>query len=189
MRIEPLDARTVKVVLSRADMEELCLCYEEMDGENPDTRKILAALIRQVEEASEVELSGSRLFVEAYPYADGGCILYMNALDPPGRKKRRIGFDTPLIYAFSDLNILAALAARINRELGHLILESSLYFLEGEYYLLLYTYCRLEGRIAKLLNEYGRYEGKGAVRSAFIREHGKELLRSGAAQAIERFLR
>lgn len=192
LKIEPLDDKTVKVVLSKNDMEGYRLTYEEMDYNNPDTRRVILRLIEQIKKEVAIDLSQGKLFIEAFPYADGGCILYVNVLDvekagtPPG--KHRTSFDTPLIFAFDNLDSLAALSGRLNRRYSHVILKNSLYYMEGSYYLMIYTYFKMDSQITHLLNEYGRFAGKGAVRSSFIQEHAKELLKADASQTIERTL-
>ena len=192
MKIEPLDDKTVKVVLSRLDMESFQLTYEEMDYKSPETKRIILKLIDEIKKESDIDLTKGKLFIEAFPYADGGCILYVNVMEAPKKesaaKKYKTSFDTPLIYVFHDLDSLAALSERLNNRYGHVILKNSLYLYEGQYYLMIYTYFKLDSQISHLLNEYGVFFGKGSVASAFIREHAKELLRQDAIQTIEDYL-
>lgn len=194
MKIEPLDDKTVKVVLSKVDMDGFQLTYEEMDYKNPETKRVILKLIDEIRNQVDIDLSQGKLFIEAFPYADGGCILYVNVLDltraadPRSPRKHRTSFDTPLIFVFDDLSSLAALSVRLNARYSHVILRNSLYLLDQKYYLMIYTYFKMDNEITHLLNEYGRFYGKGAVRSSIIKEHAKELLKSEATETLEKYL-
>ena len=190
MKIEPLDEKTIKVVLSRRDMEGFQLTYEEMDCQNAGTKRVIRRLLDEIREQADLDLSRGRLYIEAFPYADGGCILYVNLLEsaPAGRAGRKTSFDTPLVFAFDSLDTLTALAARLERQYGHVILKNALYLMEGRYYLLIYTYFKMDAQLTHLLNEYGSFVGKGAVPSALIQEHARELIPSDAAQVLTRYL-
>lgn len=187
MKIEPLDDKTVKILLSKEDMESFQITYEEMDYKKADTKRVLLSLIDAVKKESSIDLSKGRLYIEAFPYADGGCILYVNLLGPAGQThppKHKTSFDTPLIYRFDGLPALCAAAKRLNGRYGHAILKNALFRLDGSYCLSLYTYFKLDDPISRLLGEYGQYFGKGAVASALLREHGQELLAQDAIQTI-----
>lgn len=189
MKIEPLDDKTVKIVLTRPDMEAYCLTYEDMDYKNPDTKRVILHLIEEVKKQASIDLSSEKLFIEAFPYADGGCILYVNILEGSSpAKKRKPGFDTPLVFAFDRLEDLVSLSARLNRQYGHIILKNALYLQENRYILLLYTYFKMDQQILHLLNEYGTFLGKGAITASLIREHSRELIQNNAIQTLEKHL-
>ena len=46
----------------------------------------------------------------------------------------------------------------------------------------------MDAQLTHLLNEYGSFVGKGAVPSALIQEHARELIPSDAAQVLTRYL-
>lgn len=181
MKIEVIDENTMKVLLSRRDMERFRITFDELGGQNEGTIRLLEEICAQ----SELEITRGRLLIEAFPYADGGCILYLNRMAPP---RRRASFDTPLVFAFDSLDTLTALAKRLESQYGHVILKDALYFMNGTYYLLIYTYFKMDAQLAHLLNEYGSFVGKGAVPSAMVKEHARELIPSDAAQTLLRYL-
>lgn len=191
MKIEPLDDKTVKVVLSKIDMDSFKLTYEEMDYKKPDTRRVILKLIDEIKKEVDIDLSQGKLFIEAFPYADGGCILYVNILEqaksPSGAAKKN-SFDTPLIFVFDNLASLCAIASKLNKRYSHVILKNSLFLLEDRYYLLLYTYFKMDDQLTQILSEYGQFAGKGSVRSSLIKEHAKELIHSDALRVIEQYL-
>jgi len=42
----------------------------------------------------------------------------------------------------------------------------------------------MDDQLSRLLNEYGQYYGKGAIMSAVIQEHAKELISSDALEKL-----
>jgi hypothetical protein len=56
--------------------------YESLSSKNPDTKRLLSHVLRTVklDKSAGVDFSGERLFVEAFPRPDGGCMLYISCL-------------------------------------------------------------------------------------------------------------
>lgn len=190
LKIELLDDKTVKVLLSKVDMTAYNLSYEEMDYKNPQTKRVILKLIEEIKKEVKINLSTGKLFIEAFPYADGGCILYVNLLDAGkadalSQKKLKPGFDTPLIFVIDDLNYLGVLSNRLVTRYSHIILKSALYLWESNYYLLLYTYFKMDSEIIKLIGEYAKLYGKGNVQSAIVKEHAKELITNDAIAMLD----
>lgn len=190
MKIELLDDKTVKVLLSKIDMKSLNLCYDEMDYKNPQTKRVLLKLIEEIKKEVAINLNAGKLFIEAFPYADGGCILYVNVLEATKgmqehQKKAKSGFDTPLIFSFDDIDSLAKLSSRLNARYSHIILKSSLYLWDSRYFLMLYTYFKMEAELVHLISEYGKAYSKGSTQSAIIMEHAKELITADAVSIID----
>lgn len=194
MKIELLDDKTVKVVLSNADMVQFNLTYDEMDYKNPDTKRVILQLVDQIKREVSVDLSTGKLFIEAFPYADGGCILYVNLLDissskaKQGSHKYKTSFDTPIIFCFKDVSALAGLSKRLITKYGHIILKNALYLDQDKYYLLIYTYFKMDDQLLHLLTEYGQFYGKGSLVSSIIQEHAKELIASEALETLSECL-
>lgn len=188
--MERFDDKTVKVVLSLADMKELELSYDDLDYARPETQKALNRIIRRVNAELSINLLASKLFVEAYPYADGGCILVINKIqqDRPSQTKYKLGFDTPIIYRVKDLAALSSLSKRLASTHLHIITKSSLYLAGNEYVLMLYTYFKMDDALNMLLSEYGTYIGKGVLASAIIKEHHQELIAQNAIETLENCL-
>lgn len=77
MKIEIVDEKTIKVSLSKADMDSLNVCYDELDYKNPLTKKMIVSVLDIIKSRCDLNLSEEKLFIEAFPYIDGGCILYI----------------------------------------------------------------------------------------------------------------
>ncbi|MCL2036111.1 MAG: adaptor protein MecA [Oscillospiraceae bacterium] len=89
MQIDVLSQNTLKLTLSRLDMFDLDIKYESLSGKNPDTKRLLSQVLRTVklDKSSGVDFSGERLFVEAFPRPDGGCMLYISSLTEDSKNK------------------------------------------------------------------------------------------------------
>ena len=100
MQIDVLSQNTLKLTLSRLDMFDLDIKYESLSGKNPDTKRLLSHVLRTVklDKSSGVDFSGERLFVEAFPRPDGGCMLYISCLEEE-RSREAYPSRSPLRYA------------------------------------------------------------------------------------------
>lgn len=192
MKIEKLDSKTVKVSLSSYDLENFHITYEEMDYSDDNTKRAILSIVRQIKSQTGLPVDTVKLFIEAFPNEDDGCILYINLMNPIGKndplKQERYSFDTPLILGFDDLETLTDASHRVLHDFGHLIIKSALYLYEDKYRLLLYTYCKMEKKIISLLKEYGVYMGKGSILCAFIKEHSKPICKERALETIVKYL-
>lgn len=191
LKIEIIDEKTIKILLSVEDMQEFHLTYEQMDYNDTVTRKAILSIVQKIRQDTTVDLEMNKLFIEAFPDTSGGCILYVNLIEAQQMQSLKSGkqsFDTPLIFILENIDLVAGVSSRLMKEHSHLIIHSSLYQMEQRYYLLLYTYCRMEKKIICLLKEYGSYLGKGAILSAFVHEHGKEILKDNAIETITQYL-
>lgn len=188
LRMERFDDKTIKVVLTASDMVELELSYENLDYAMPETQKALSRIIRRVNAELSANLLASKLFVEAYPYADGGCILIINKISSAKQNEQttrsKLGFDTPIIYRLKNISVLTAVTKRLASNHLHIITKSALYLLEGEYYLMLYTYCKMDSALTLILSEYGNFAGKGVLASAIIKEHSTEIIAINAIETL-----
>lgn len=190
MKIEQIDQQTIKVVLTPLDMEHFGITYEEMDYKDSNTKRVILELLHRIKQETEINFNDGRLFVEAFPYLNGGCVLYIctvpadiSSKSHPSKKQVN-GFNTPLVFAFDSLELLTAACKHLLLQYNHIILKSALYLLEEEYRLLIYSYFKLDDRLIALISEYGQYLGKGAVPASVVKEHAKCLLDTNAIEII-----
>lgn len=181
MKIEMLDDKTIKVLLTGRDMAHLQLNYSDINETDANAKKAIIKLLDEIKEETKIDLCSAKIFVEAFPYADGGCILYVTSItkkvQPP---KSQAGFSAPLIFSFESLEPLIIMARGMSNQYGHIILKSSLYAKNSTYYLMIYSYYKLDEKLIRYACEYGAYYGKGAVCAAVIKEHSKEIIPSEA---------
>ncbi len=190
MRIEQIDHHTIKVILTASDLDRLDITYEEMDYKDPNTKRVILELLHHVRRETDIDLQEGRLLVEAFPSIGGGCVLYICAISGEAGSKSRIpatakgGFNTPLVFGFSDLERLASACKQMVLQLHHIILKSALYRYQSEYRLLIYSYFKSDDRLIGLVCEYGRYLGKGSLPASVVKEHATCLLESNAIEVI-----
>ena len=163
MKIEAIDEATIKVVLTNKEMNAYHLSYETMDSNDTATKKLLVAVLGRVKGKTDLDLENSRLFVEAYPLGEGGLILYVNFMKNTAKPIRSSGLSVPLIFSFPSLEALCGACLRLEKQTSHLILQSKLYRTQQEYQLIVWSYCRLEQRLLRIVREYGRLRGKGSI--------------------------
>ncbi|MCL1823315.1 MAG: adaptor protein MecA [Oscillospiraceae bacterium] len=91
MQIDILSSNTLKLTLSRLDMFDLDIKYESLSGKNPETKRLLAHVLKTIRLDQKVgfDFSCERIFVEAFPRPDGGCMLYVSSLEADSGKKRK----------------------------------------------------------------------------------------------------
>lgn len=185
MNIDLIDYKTVKVTLTDQDMDDLCIDYDSMDYNDIATKRAVKAILQAINETLALDLSSNKLFIEAFPNdaCDNGCILYISMLEKfKGTTKHELS--TPLVFQLQDVDTLTALSQRIFKQYSHLILKSSLYLLDQNYMLLLYTYSRLDKKLSALASEYAPLYGKGEIVGSFIKEHAYPLVPSNALETV-----
>ena len=55
--------------------------FQACDGSTSETKRAVLSLITKIEEETKLDLNGGKLFIEAFPDANGGCVLYVNVID------------------------------------------------------------------------------------------------------------
>jgi negative regulator of genetic competence, sporulation and motility len=194
LTIELIDKKTVRIFLSFDDMQQLCITYDQMDYKDPDTKRVILNLLQRVREQTSIDLSEGKLFIEAFPHSEGGCVLYVNVVNPqmpiPLSKPKRYknNFNTPIIFEFGNIDNVINVCDKLFNQYSHLILKSSLYLLDQKYMLLIYTYFKMDDKIVALVSEYGQLVGKGAVKGSFIKEHAKPIVDNIAIETIVEYL-
>lgn len=195
MRIEVINSNTIKVILSEYDMSDYDICYERLSHKDPDTKRLLVELLQLVRTEKNIDLCNERIFIEAFPCTDGGCMLYISPLtetaapvSAPSRVRPKASLHTGLVCETQNVDELAALCGQLHRRFSHIIHESQLYRGEKGYRLVLYVYNRLEEKLMPLLREFGRLDGKGELPCARTREHCTCLVEQGAVETIVKSL-
>lgn len=182
MTIEVISTNTVKITLTELDMLDYDINYERLDRKNPETKRLLIELLEAVREEKNIDLCSEKLYVEAFPQNDGGCLLYISILND--RLKPKIELYSELVCEIEDLTHLIAVSARIYKGCSHLVRSSELYFNGKKYRLIINTFPKADTKISSLLNEYGNQTGKGELLSASTREHFKPILEKEAIEKL-----
>ena len=188
LKIELVDQKTVKITLDENDLDEMALSFHDTEGAPLETKRAVLSLISKIKEETELDLTGGKLFIEAFPDANGGCVLYVNVIDRGHgglhTQKTNLEFNSPLMFRFKDLSSLLGASERLFTQYSHLIRKSSLYLLDQEYFLALHSFLKTDDKLIKLLSEYGHYFGKGDIKLSFIKEHARPLIEDAAVETL-----
>lgn len=189
MKIEVINIKTIKVILTHNDMKKMSLSYINMNYEDPNTKKAIINVLEDIEIQKNVNLLKQELFIEAFPTINEGCILYINIINKENQTKKieqiKPNFNIPMIFRFSNIDNLIEASKKISDKYSHLILKSELYKNDESYFIIIYSYLNINKKIIMLFNEYGDFFGKGEIKSSFVKEHFDLLIESNA---IEHFV-
>lgn len=153
LTIEKLSETTVKISLSEKELISYKVEFDMLDGENPAVRKMLSEILDDVRKKTGMKLNNEKLFIEAFMCPDTSCVIYISAIENlKVRKKSSVyGF---LTLEFNDAIVLAKISRGIFLSFSHIIKDSSLYFQNGTYRLILKVYGKSEKRLEQLLDSY-----------------------------------
>lgn len=184
MKIHSPKEKYIVIELNRRDMEQLNLCYADMDYSDESTRKAIFSVLSQVKKSlgQNFDLSDT-LRVEALPRENGGCLLFFTI----GEKQRRyrvLRRTATAVFVFEDVDLLLDSAAELtHNDISGV--ESRLFCDSGIYYLF------LDGKIRRALIEklsgYAYHMRKSQLpflsdECCKIRENALEILCGGISE-------
>ena len=186
MKIDILSETTLKLTLTADDMNRHQLCYESLskDGSNfKECRETLTRILKADPTpeskvmATQLMENGKRLFIEAFKRMDGGCMLYVSALERSRKGSRRQLLDkaepsSPIIFETDSGEALGALCRCLVLEQlsGSAEFKSKL-FADGQCYRLALTPLNTcASHIMRLMNEYGTAD-RSELSAAFTEEY------------------
>ena len=222
MKIDILSETTLKLTLTEADMKESRICYEALSKQNDHCRRVLERLIEKgaspetAAMAAELLEEESRLVVEAFPSANGGCMVYLSALDPSRSKRKDPGESSrsskpsadeknsskypqlldrqtqasPIIFETDSGEILGKLCRRLEAERrsgkSGIKFSSKLFSDSHCYRLALIPLNTCTGRLTRILGEYGIVTNSELI-AAYTQEHFGELIGENASEICRKF--
>ncbi|MBO5798034.1 MAG: adaptor protein MecA [Clostridia bacterium] len=173
MQMECSGNGCLSLILSEEELARLGLSFEELDQQNPKTRRMLRTLLQLARRRTGFAPKGA-LLVEALPL-EGGCLLLVSPKDPilPAAA-------SPTVFWVADGDALLQIAA--GGPLTHPLGEgSSLYRGQEGFWLILYG-----GATAPVLLECGQELADGATAAAYAAEHGEPLFIGDALPRLRR---
>lgn len=193
MNIEIMGQKMVKVTLTDNDLKQYHISYDKLDYNNAETRRVVYELIQLIRENTTVDLSSKKILVETFRAKNGGCIFYISAnLDiiayAKPISKNSSGFNTPLIFEFSNFDNLCSACKHLYKMYNHIILKSNLFVNNQNYVLTLYTYFKQDDKIINLATEYGEYFGQGDLKNALIAEHSDIIIKNNAIEFMFNYI-
>ena len=178
MYYDALSRNTVKITLTGKDMKDYSIKSESLRSRNAESKRSLTSFLKKFQSESSLfpDHKAERLFLEAFPSDDGGCILYVSTLGsdilPPPEPERRT---TPLMCSTATLGD----TARLCRSLTGKVRSSALYKLESGYWLIIKVQTEKAALVSRIIGEYGSLSDD-PTDMAFVTEHGSVICPASA---------
>lgn len=176
MNITVQAENTICIELTRNDMTELDITYEELDYSNIETRRVLWTLLDEArhELGHDIRLT-SKMLIEAVPDGNGGCRIYFTVNDENNKnqcEKKHVRLTgTKTVCQSSDIDRVGELAGVLHKTGG--ISGSELYTDGRNYRLIISPGASFRGDINSLAGEF--CEVCNPLSASFTREHWKLL--------------
>lgn len=183
MKINSTADDKITVDLTKQDMAELDITYEDMDYSTIETRRVIWTLLDEAGKVLGKELDPTRrMIIEAIPKSEGGCLLNFTILDSKRKaypQKQLLKKQSEcLICEFDSLDTLylAAESCRIHT-------ESSLYANGGRYRLILSRFCDAR-EVKQYFSEFSRIINADRMCSEHTKEHWKNIIPHNAISVL-----
>jgi negative regulator of genetic competence, sporulation and motility len=179
---DTLSAHTVKITLTRQDMSDYSIRSESLRSRSAESKRSLTRFLKrfQAESALFPDKSADRLFLEAFPSADGGCVMYVSTLGVEPLPDNEEPLPAASLMCFAEnLADLSGLCAGISDR----IRGSSLYKVSGGWCLIITAERSEMPYISRLAGEYGEYSDD-ALDISCAAEHGSAVCRENAAAML-----
>ena len=139
-----INEEKLKIILSNRDMLELNINIESLDYSNVSTKKAFWEILDKAKESTGFNADNSKLFVQVFPSADGGCEMFvtkynssetLNKNENKNINKKTVKKIEISKFIVSDYDNISNLCKRITDE-GY-VLKSHLYITEPKKYILI----------------------------------------------------
>ena len=179
MKIQADGDEKISVTLTKKDMTELDITYDELDYANIETRRVIWTILDEAKKLLGKTVStDNRLLIQASPSADGGCLLQFTQLpEPADTIKRRLIMKKeaePVLLHALDLNAHIECRKRLTA-LSHLCVKFEHYVCNGEYYTLLHPMPACDDKLIFALCEFGNALVSPKALIGEIYEYGRQL--------------
>lgn len=181
MKYYSLSNSTVKITLSEEDMREYSLCPENITRHTTETKRIFVQMLKKLRIFPDY--STERLFLEAFPKAEGGCVLYVSSLGGDSAEEYNPDFSgkIPLLCATDGLHSVISLCRGLIA-MGENP-EACVYRDENGYYIVVATEIKNTSKIKHFLSEYGTVSHNLSEISA-LREYGEPVCMENACERL-----
>lgn len=190
MEIQLISSDQLKISLTEMDLEKLGVTYDSLDYSDPQTKKAILSLLMQAKKTTGFDPHHAKLYVEVYPEDEGGCTLFFTSVQkkPASHRSTDACPCGPVIFEFSNLDILVDASCKLFCQYGHRIYKSFLYRLDESYRLIIYPLDSVDNVTVGFLCEYGRMVGEGELLAAFVAEHGQCIIRDNAIDTLTKYM-
>lgn len=185
MVIQIISSNTIKITLDGHDMDCYNVSFEKLDRANPETKHLLLDLIQYIQDEKKIDLSSERLFVEAFPKDDGGCLLYISVLSNSMKSTPdKNSLYNSIICKMTSPQELIEISHQIYNNFNHILHNSELYFSDNTYILILHTFKKADKKMKIIINEYCEVISSNDLNTSLIKEYYDCLFPLNAIEEI-----
>ncbi len=190
MDIEIIDNNKIKINVSCEELTDYCVSYERLSSEDPDTRRMILGLLDIAKNKVGFEHKNKKLYIETFPDALGGCVLYFTVLTKNAQGTRdenspgKIHLHCPVTFIVPDAGLLYDVAKYLSCRSIKKIIKSCLYLLDGKYALVIFPSANFESEPEFLSGEFMLKSVKGGSYLNYLKEHASPLIDSGAIEIL-----
>ena len=159
LKIEANGEEKISVTLSKTDMTDFDITYDEMDYSNIETRRVIWTILDEAKKVLGKPINiDNRLLIQVSPADDGGCFLQFTQLpEAPDTKKKRLIMKKdaePFLFRAFDRNAFIDGLSYLKRA-SHMLKESEPYKLQNQFYIIIHPKPTLTESIIFSLCEFG----------------------------------
>ena len=182
LNIKYISNNTIKVILTKKDMDENNLSFEKLNQNNAETKELILNIVKNIIPDEKIDTARAKLYIEAFSRKNGDCILYISILSD---KSPSIYF-VFLCKSENPVNFIK-LSHEIYNKYNHLINESSLYKYENTYFLKIKTYNKAENSLINISGEFSEILPYDKYNLAFLEEHSESSIIYNAIETLSAF--
>ena len=190
MEIIQISEGKLKVMLTKADLEEFDLDAQTLDYADSETKELFSALLAHIKETVGFQTDGYRVLVRLFPSRDGGCELFLTRIRDFYSEEDETETEQthPQAFGFERIEDLLTVCRRL-RAIGYPHASSAYISDAHRFYLFLENPARsLDEKSAGIspyafLSEYGKAESAEGLRG-FLFEHGRLLCEQDAVERL-----
>ena len=186
LNIEIIDKYIIKITLSLKDMQNYGVNYEKINYNDKKTRQLIVSLLYKVKKTTNIDISKSKILIEAFPTEENGCILYLNIIN--NESINNILNDNskkPLIIKFKHIQDFKNMCKiLINKHYIKKILKNTLLQINNYFILIIYSDDEQLSKISPICFEYGNIIGYGELNKKIIEEHCDLIIKNNAIETI-----
>lgn len=187
MEIIQISEGKLKVMLTKADLEEFDLDAQTLDYADSETKELFSALLAHIKETVGFRTDGYRVLVRFFPSRDGGCELFLSRIPDfyVGEEELEEEQTRPQVFVFERIEDLLTVCRRL-RAIGYPH-ASSAYISDAHRFYLFVDRPAHEKSAGispyAFLGEYGKAESPDCLLS-FLFEHGRVLCEQNAVEQL-----
>ena len=181
MYYDALSRNTVKITLTSKDMKDYSIKSESLRSRSAESKRSLTCFLKKFQSESALfpGHKAERLFLEAFPSDDGGCVMYVSTLGSDILPQEPVKKPLSLMCRLTSLDDAARLCLCVKGK----VRTSSLYRLDGGYCLIFGVSGDSTPAVSHIIEEYGELSDD-ATDIAYAAEHGAVICRANAVKLM-----